>query len=215
MKIKNIIWDWNGTIVNDAFLFVQIMNGLLRAASLPQISSIDYKNKFCFPIQSYWSLLGFTFTDETFNKMNSEFILNYKKQMFKPLLHPGLNSLFLSLKKRKINQFVVSASENSLLRSSVKHYGLSSYFRAVCGVDNLHALGKELVAFELLVEYKLQKHETLWIGDTEQDFEIASSLDLPVVLVSFGHISKTRLLKTGAPVVSSIKELKKHLGIRV
>ena len=147
--------------------------------------------------------------------MNAQFIVNYKKQMYRPLLHLGIKSLFVLLKKRKINQFVVSASENSLLENSIKHYGLSSSFRAVCGVDNLHALGKELIAFQLLGEYKLQKHETLWIGDTEQDFEIASSLGLPVVLVSFGHISKTRLLKTGAPVVSSIKELKKHLGIRV
>ena len=102
-----------------------------------------------------------------------------------------------------------------MLKNAIKHYDLSSCFRAVCGVDNLHAFGKDLVAFQLLVEYKLQKHETLWIGDTEQDFEIATSLGLPVVLVSFGHISKNRLLKTGAPVVSSIKELKKHLGIRL
>ena len=141
MKIKNIIWDWNGTIVNDAFLFIQIMTGLLKAAGLPQISSVDYKNKFCFPIQNYWRLLVFSFTEKTFNKMNAQFIVNYKKQMYRPLLHLGIKSLFVLLKKRKINQFVVSASENSLLENSIKHYGLSSSFRAVCGVDNLHALG--------------------------------------------------------------------------
>ena len=212
MKIKNLVWDWNGTIVNDAFLFVQIMNGLLEVAGLSQINLSDYKNKFCFPIQNYWRILGFTFTDETFNKMNTQFIINYKKKMHTPLLHPGIRSLFFFLKKKKINQFVVSASENTLLQSSVKYYNLSSCFCAVSGVNNLHAVGKDGVAFRVLSQYKLKKEETLWIGDTEQDFEIASSLGLPVVLVSFGHISKKRLIKTGAPVVSSIGELKNYIS---
>ena len=44
-QIKNIIWDWNGTIVNDAFLFVEIMNGVLKKEGLPLISLEDYKNK--------------------------------------------------------------------------------------------------------------------------------------------------------------------------
>ena len=30
MKYKNIIWDWNGTIVDDAYLFVDIMNKTLE-----------------------------------------------------------------------------------------------------------------------------------------------------------------------------------------
>ena len=30
MLIKNIIWDWNGTIVNDAPLFANTMNVLLK-----------------------------------------------------------------------------------------------------------------------------------------------------------------------------------------
>ena len=51
--IKHIIWDWNGTIVNDAPLFVDIMNKSLSAASLPNITLNDYKNLFVFPIVDF------------------------------------------------------------------------------------------------------------------------------------------------------------------
>ncbi len=59
--IKHIIWDWNGTIVNDAPLFVNIMNKSLRAASLPSITLNDYKNLFVFPVVDFWKKLGFQF----------------------------------------------------------------------------------------------------------------------------------------------------------
>jgi len=45
-----VVWDWNGTLVDDAFIFVDIMNGYLSEFSLPPISLSDYKNNFCFPV---------------------------------------------------------------------------------------------------------------------------------------------------------------------
>ena len=53
MAIKNIFWDWNGTLVDDAYLFVEIMNVTLLKHGLPQISIKEYKKSFCFPIQKY------------------------------------------------------------------------------------------------------------------------------------------------------------------
>ena len=35
MKIENIIWDWNGTIVDDAWVFVEVMNDLLKKKCTP------------------------------------------------------------------------------------------------------------------------------------------------------------------------------------
>ena len=43
MKYKNIIWDWNGTIVDDAYLFVDIMNKTLDKYS-EALKELDCKN---------------------------------------------------------------------------------------------------------------------------------------------------------------------------
>ena len=37
MKYKHIVWDWNGTLVDDTWLFVDIMNGVLKDRNLIKI----------------------------------------------------------------------------------------------------------------------------------------------------------------------------------
>ena len=89
MIVKNIIWDWNGTLVDDAYLFVKIMNITLFKHGLPQISLKEYKKNFCFPIQEYWQKLGFQFNKEQFQIMNVEFIKLYQSKMTEPPLQEG------------------------------------------------------------------------------------------------------------------------------
>ncbi len=213
MNIKNIIWDWNGTIVDDAWVFVSVMNKLLYKQGLPQTNLKHYRKNFCFPIQDYWRGLGFKFTEDVFNKLNAKFIKQYEKKMFLPSLHMGLLDLFKTINEKKIQQFVLSASENSLLKQSIKHYGLQGFFKGVFGVDNLNAVGKESVGRELVSKYQLNLSHTLLIGDTEYDFRVAKKLGCSVLLVSYGHINHQRLLQTGVSVVSSVEQVAKHLSI--
>ena len=41
-QIKYVIWDWNGTLINDSWLFVELMNDELRLRRLPEITVEDY-----------------------------------------------------------------------------------------------------------------------------------------------------------------------------
>jgi len=150
MSIKNIIWDWNGTIVDDAWVFVDVMNNVLEKKTLPPTTLKDYRKNFCFPIQDYWKALGFKFTSGGFDRLNASFINDYQNKMFLPHIHVGLKTLFNALNNQNIKQFVLSASENSLLRRSVDYYKLGSFFKGVYGVDNLNAVGKESVGLALL-----------------------------------------------------------------
>ena len=84
MGFKNIIWDWNGTIIDDAWVFVDIMNTVLQKKGFPPTTLEHYRQNFCFPIQNYWRGLGFQFTDETFDKLNQNFIFEYQQKMFLP-----------------------------------------------------------------------------------------------------------------------------------
>jgi len=201
--IKNIIWDWNGTIVNDASVFVVVMNTVLSRRGLKKISLSDYKQNFCFPIKKYWRFLGFKFNDSSFDKMNKEFINLYKRKMLTPSLHSGIVDVLKLFKQVGLSQFVLSASESSLLKESVAHYNIRSYFLDVWGVNNLNALGKESLALDLIKEYGLDPKETLLIGDTEYDLSVALAVGCRVLLVSFGHFHKSRLVCLDSVVVDS------------
>ena len=77
MKFKHVIWDWNGTLVDDTWLFVDIMNGVLKDRNLPGITLDDYRNVFDFPVEDYYTKLGFDFSDEAFKTAGLDFIKIY------------------------------------------------------------------------------------------------------------------------------------------
>jgi phosphoglycolate phosphatase len=211
MKFKNIIWDWNGTIINDAWVFVDVMNGFLKQYHLPAISLSDYKKNFCFPIQDYWKALGFKFTHKSFNQLNTSFISAYQDVMLLPNLHTGMVSLLNQLHNQNLHQFILSASEIRLLQKSVLHYKINHLFKDVLGVDNLNAEGKKELGKLLFKQYNLKPCETLVIGDTEYDYEVAKALNCSIVLISHGHINHERLNKTCSNVVASVVELESFL----
>ena len=106
-----------------------------------------------------------------------------------------------------MRQFVLSASESSLLKKSVLFYGVNKFFSGIWGVDNLNAVGKSNLGILLCAKHELDIDQTVIVGDTEYDYDVARELGCRIVLISHGHINHQRLLQTKMPVVKSIKEL--------
>ena len=72
-------------------------------------------------------------------------------------------------------------------------------------------MGKINIAKKVFKESLKQSRKTILIGDTEHDAEVARALGIDCCLVSYGHCTKAKLLKTSFPVVSSVKELREVL----
>ena len=53
-KYDHVIWDWNGTIIDDAYLCVEVMNQVLKNRDLPLINISSYRKNFCFPVKKYY-----------------------------------------------------------------------------------------------------------------------------------------------------------------
>ena len=88
MKYKHIIWDWNGTLVNDLTLCVDLLNVSLEKRGLPLISENIYKQKFLFPIKKFYETVGFDFSKENFESTNEEFHSGYEANFKKLALQP-------------------------------------------------------------------------------------------------------------------------------
>ena len=59
-KYKHIIWDWNGTLLDDAWLCVDVINGVLSRRNMSTISLRQYQELFNFPVIDYyvrWALI--------------------------------------------------------------------------------------------------------------------------------------------------------------
>ena len=75
MKYKHVIWDWNGTLLNDRWLCVEGINAALTKRSLPVITEKTYRNVFSFPVEEYYKKVGFDFEKEPFHIAGDEFVL--------------------------------------------------------------------------------------------------------------------------------------------
>ena len=100
-RIEHVIWDWNGTLVDDAWLFVDLMNCVLKKRRLPIINIADYQNTFCFPLEDYYKKLGFDFDKEPFEIAGDEFVSYYGKNFYKTNLQKG--SRFVLNKDRTVS----------------------------------------------------------------------------------------------------------------
>ena len=194
MKIKNIVWDWNGTLVNDGWLFVNLINRVLKRRGLAQLTIKDYQQNFCFPLEKYYQKIGFDFRLEPYEVPSMEFVELYDKNKYRPLLYDGAEVLLKTLCDAGIKNYLLSAQNEESLNDLVRFYKVGHYFEEIRGTNNFHARGKGVVAKDILKKMS-PKDPVLFIGDTSMDMGIAELNGFDSIALTFGHQAKNRFKK--------------------
>jgi len=211
-KIKAIIWDWNGTLLNDVDICISCMNVLLSKRDIKIIDRKKYIEIFTFPVKNYYENAGFDFSKEDFEVPAMEFIKLYHDSLPLAKLHPCANDVLEQFKTMGLKQFVLSAMEHTSLLKSLKDNGIYNYFEHINGIDNHYAHSKLEIGKDLLKKIGFAPDEILLIGDTLHDKDVAEGLGVNFVLVANGHQSKERLLKETPLVVDELIKVKELLS---
>ena len=207
MKYSHIIWDWNGTIVDDAALCVEIVNELLHQHHLKEVTLNYYKNNFKFPVKEYYKLIGLPITSESYRFLSDYFITNYRERFYQCELQKGILEVLKQFSNLGISQSVLSAASQDDLSRFVSHFSLESYFELTSGVDNILAKGKDSIARNHFDFLGIAKDDILLIGDTCHDHEVADSLGVSSVLLNSGHNSNELLSEVTSCILNSAFEL--------
>ena len=207
MKYSHVIWDWNGTIVNDAQFCVELVNELLLEFNQEQVSLEFYLDNFQFPVSSYYSKIGLPTDPLSSNRISSQFIINYRRRFQSCLTQHGVRACISKLNEFNVNQSVLSAGNQIDLNTFVSHYELSPYFNFISGVSDFFAHGKSDIAQEHFNKLGLPSSNVLLVGDTLHDAEIAKKIGVNCLLYCGGHNSKKVLHESTFPVIESIDEV--------
>ena len=210
-KYKHIIWDWNGTLLDDAWLCVQILNRMLSDRQMKTTTLAQYQMDFDFPVISYYVKLGFDFKKESFDDIAHEYIAAYKSGQVKCRLRDGVVDIIKALKDKGFSQSVLSASQKSSLIEAMGIFGLKDFFENIEGLDDYYAHSKIDIGRKLMENLSLGSKEVLLVGDTTHDYEVACLLGADCLLLPAGHQSKERLIACGAKVCDSLDEAFKSL----
>lgn len=216
LKYTCVIWDFNGTILDDVQIGMDSLNVLLERRGLPVIGSNEkYRSGFMFPIIDGYRKLGFDFEKESYDTVAEEWVREYVSREHTAGLVEGVETVLQYFQEQEIKQIIISASESCMLKRQLENLGVSEYFEEIVGLDNIHAAGKKDIAVSWREKHPNDK--LLFIGDTDHDHQVATAINADCILVSAGHQSFERLeklvpklavLKTPAEIIDTIQKIK-------
>lgn len=208
MKNKLIIWDWNGTLLDDVDLCLNTINHLLKEYNLSSFESLEhYRDIFSFPVKNYYAKMGFDFEQVPFSVLAKKYIDVYQPSSFDCSLHDGAYQVLQNNKDQGYRQIVLSASQIDYLKEQIAIYDIDHYFDCILGIDNIHAASKVELAKKFFQMNELNANDVIFIGDSVHDHEVASEVGCQCILIAAGHQSYERLKETGTTVLHDISEL--------
>ena len=211
-EIETIIWDWNGTLLDDVDLCIASINRLLADRGQPELSKAAYREIFTFPVRDYYLRAGFDFDAESFDDVAVEFIDLYRSGLGQCTIFPDAEPVLGHFRRQGYRQYLISAMEHSFLMETLRHCGLDHYFDDYSGIADHYADGKTAMAKEFIREKGIDPKRTLFIGDTLHDLEVAEQAGMACLLVASGHQSEFRLMRSGCQVVGNLNEAVKRIG---
>ena len=188
MDYTCIVWDFNGTIMDDVEIGIDSVNVLLEKRGLKTLKSREeYQSVFGFPIIDYYRRLGFDFDKEPYEEIAVEWVAEYTAREKTAKTVSGVKDLLDFFKKNGKRQIIISACEQQMLDRNLSLLGVRDYFDNVCGINNIYASSKESIA--IAWREKNPDEKLLFIGDTDHDCSVARAMGADCILVSQGHQS--------------------------
>lgn len=194
-----VIWDWNGTLLDDTPAAVEALNVMLSRRSLESVSLDFYKDRFRFPARSFYEEIGIRVDDSEWDDLAREYHETYALMPVR-LASDAMKAIAI-LSRSGVRQTLASALRQDLLEKSLERFSLSGVFATVKGSDNLDGAGKIQVVRSLIEAETAAAGggalRFVMIGDAIHDKEVADALGIDCVLSATGGHSARRLSAHG------------------
>lgn len=202
-----ILWDWNGTLLDDVDAQVASLNAMLTRRGHRPVTRQFFCDNFAFPARTFYRLVGMDVPDSEWDALAKEYHDTYHVQSYG--LNRGAFAALELVKRQGAGQSVISALHQFYLDLETNKYGVQQFMDHVYGVDNLDGGSKLSRARELLALFRsttiTSNYNFILIGDSIHDFEVANELGIGCVLFSGGSHSRARLERF-APVGDTLSE---------
>lgn len=209
---KYIFLDFNGTVLDDVDLCLNLLNEMLSAKEGKTVNLEEYKNIFDFPIVKYYERAGFRYANYTFEELADYFIIEYsKRNPTQSKIFDDLESSVNALKEIGYKVVICSASMKNLLIEQLKGFNIYQLFDDVIALDNYYAASKLELAKAYVSNVDVDLDNSYFIGDTTHDAEVGNACGLKVILVERGHQSKEVLQKANCTILDTLKGASEYI----
>lgn len=207
--IKLIIWDFNGTVLDDVDTSVAAVNAMLRLRGLPPTDKETYVRTLVMPLKKYYDTVGIHNAD--IHTLSIEFRSHSIENAHLSKIFDDFIPTIECAKSRNIKNVLMSSLYEKYLFSEIEKYNIGGYFDDIFGMKDTGVGSKFECAKNYIQNSAISPQDVLFIGDLTSDYEISKKLGCKCILVPRGHMNKARCLKTGCSVADSLAEIQKYL----
>jgi len=209
-KYTHVLWDWNGTLLDDVGAALKSVNKMLERRCQAPISMDQYYEYIGIPIRKFYENI-FNLETEDYAGILKEYNAGYENQMFEISLAQGAREVLNQIRDNSLRQIVLSSCEQNQLNYYLKHFELQVYFDTVIGSQDFFAGSKVERAKQHLADSGIDPKRVLVVGDLVHDYEMAREIGADCVLIPNGHQSAQQLAGSGAKVLDSISRVPDEL----
>ena len=205
-----VIWDWNGTLIDDARVGCEAVNDMMDELCRPRIEMSDYYHYMRDGMEHYYDYLFYP-DEAPFDKLVVMFSKYYDIRIKNAALHDGAKEVLSALSDMGIVQAIVSSSHKDKVRRDAAAFGIDRYFDEILGADDLLIGSKTERAGQYLERKGIAPERTLVVGDMTHDKDTAVGIGADYVVIPNGHQTKELLISKSIKTVSDIKDIAEYV----
>ena len=199
--IKNVIFDWSGTLVDDVSFTYRATMKVFEKIGIENITLEKFKEEFTLPYMDFYKKFkkdaDKKIIDASFDK---ELNLINKSKLF-----PETKEVLNFLQQRKIKMIILSSYLQESLEREIKDDNLQNFFLDING--SVH--DKTEVVLEIMQKNNFKPVETIYVGDMVHDIDTGKKAEIITVIVACGYQSKEVLLEKSPDfLIEDLGELK-------
>jgi phosphoglycolate phosphatase-like HAD superfamily hydrolase len=203
--VAHLVWDWNGTLLNDLDLVVEATNAAFAAIGGPAVTADDHRRDFRRPVVDYYAfVLGRPVTADEFVRLDHAFHTAYRTKLLECALAADAAE---AINAWSGTQSLLSMWFHDELLPEVSRRGLAE---RLVRIDGLRATVGGGHKAEHLVEHlaalEVKGDETVLIGDSIDDAHAADEVGAAVVLYAGGFTDPEVLRASGRPLAPTLVE---------
>lgn len=207
MTQLHVVWDWNGTLLDDLEIVIEAANIGLSEFGVEPLDEDRYRDHFTRPVRAFYdSLFGRSVTDDEWHRLNDVFHAEYMARADRAQLTPDALDALDAVGSDPRGQSLLSMSPQEWLDGIVRRKGVSERFSLVSGLSGETGGLKAAHMEEHLATLGLDPDRTVVVGDTPDDAKAARHVGAHVVLYDGGSHHLPVLQEVDVPVAHSLLE---------
>jgi phosphoglycolate phosphatase len=190
--VRFIVFDWDGTLMDSERQIVSCLHAAIADLRVEPMDDVTVKNVIGLGLREAID----TLVPGQDDRFHQAFVDAYRKYWFQSdasSLFSGVRRVLDTFRERNLLLGVATGKARRGLRKALGETGLTDYFHATRCADETPSKPHPQMLLELMEELQVPATQTLMVGDTEYDMEMATNAGVGKIAVSSGVHAAPRL----------------------